>query len=118
MSEALTKQPTLAELKVAARVLLEEDPSLTVARYAHRMREATNLLDESIRQTQSGTRTHLDHLLARCRLDAEYIEVLQNLGLLPHQLGAAVVEKYEFRSSVGLWVDANPRTVDMFKVAE
>jgi hypothetical protein len=29
MTEALTKKPTLAELKVAARVLLEEDPSLT-----------------------------------------------------------------------------------------
>ena len=34
MTEALTKPLTLAELKVAARVLLEEDPSLTVARYA------------------------------------------------------------------------------------
>jgi len=34
MTEALTKQPTLAELRVAARVLLEEDPSLTAARYA------------------------------------------------------------------------------------
>ena len=103
MTEALTKPLTLAELKVAARVLLEEDPSLTVARYAHRMKEATNLLDESIHQTQSGTRIHLDHLLARCRLDAEYIEVLQKVGLLPHQLGAAVIEKYEFRSSVGMW---------------
>jgi hypothetical protein len=31
MSEALTKKPTLGELKEAARVLLEEDPSLTAA---------------------------------------------------------------------------------------
>jgi len=36
MTEALTKQPTLAELRVAARVLLDEDPSLTAARYGAR----------------------------------------------------------------------------------
>jgi len=113
MTEALTRQPTLAELKVAARVLLEEDPSLTAARYALRMQEAKDLLDESIRQSNVGTKTYLDHLVARCRLDAEYIEVLQNLGLLPHHLGAAVIEKYEFSSSVGMWADAT-RTVDMF----
>jgi hypothetical protein len=37
MSEALTKHRTLTELRVAARALLEEDPSLTAARYALRM---------------------------------------------------------------------------------
>ncbi len=62
MTEALTKQPTLAELKVAARVLLEEDPSLTAARYALRMQEAKDLLDESIRQSNIGTKAYLDHL--------------------------------------------------------
>jgi hypothetical protein len=113
MTKALTKQPTLAELKIAARALLEEDPSLTAARYALRMQEAKDLLDESIRQSNVGTKTYLDHLVARCRLDAEYIEVLQNLGLLPHHLGAALVEQYEFSSSVGIWADAT-RTVDMF----
>jgi hypothetical protein len=40
MTEALTKQPTLAELKFTARVLIEEDPSLTAARYALRMQQA------------------------------------------------------------------------------
>lgn len=101
MSEALTKQPALAELKLAARVLIEEGPSLTAARYAIRLQEAKDLLDESIRQSNIGTKTYLDHLMARCRLDAEYTEVLQNLGLLPHRLGAAVVEKYEFSTPVG-----------------
>ena len=67
MTEALTKQPALAELKVAARVLLEEDPSLMAARYSLRMQEAKDLLDESIRQSKSGTKTHLDHLVARLR---------------------------------------------------
>ena len=71
MTEALTKQPSVAELKVAARLLLEEDPSLTAARYALRMQEAKDLLDESLRQSNVGTRTYLDHLLARCRLDAD-----------------------------------------------
>jgi len=111
--ETLRGAHTLTELKVAARVLLEEDPSLTAARYALRMQEAKDLLDESIRQSNVGTKTYLDHLVARCRLDAEYIQTLQALGLLPHSLGAAVVEKYEFSSSVGMWTDAT-RTVDMF----
>lgn len=83
MTETLTKPLTLAEVKVAAHLLRQEDPALTVARYAHRMPEVTKQLDESIRQTQSGTRTHLDHMVARCRLDAEHIQVLQNLGTLP-----------------------------------
>jgi hypothetical protein len=118
MKDALTKQPTMPELKIAARVLLEEDPALTAARYALRMQEAKDLLDESICQSNVGTKTYLDHLVARCRLDAEYIQTLQNLGLLPHQLGTAVTEKYEFRSSVGLWSDASTRTVDMFNPTE
>jgi hypothetical protein len=114
MTQALIKQPTLAELQVAARVLLEEDPSLTAARYTLRMQEAKDLLDESLRQSNVGTKTYLDHVVARCRLDAEYIQTLQTLGLLPHQLGASVVEKYEFSSKVGMWVDASKRTVDLF----
>jgi hypothetical protein len=69
MTEALCKQPSLAELKVAARVLLEEDSSLTAAGYVLRMQNPKNLLDESIRQSNVGTKTYLDHLAARCRLD-------------------------------------------------
>jgi hypothetical protein len=49
MTQALIKQPTLADLQAAARVLLEEDPSLTAARYTLRMQEAKDLLDESLR---------------------------------------------------------------------
>jgi len=64
MSETLTKPPTLTELKVAARVLLEEDPSLTAARYALRMQEAKDLLDESIRQSNVGTKTYLAFITA------------------------------------------------------
>lgn len=113
MSEALTKHRTLTELRVAARALLEEDPSLTAARYALRMQEAKDLLDESIRQSNVGTKTYLDHLVARCRLDAEYIQTLQNLGLLPLQLGTSVQEKYEFKATVGLSPDSG-RRVNMF----
>jgi hypothetical protein len=113
MTEALTKKPTLAELKVAARVLQEEDPSLTAARYSLRMQEAKDLLDESLRRSNIGTRTYLDHLVARCRLDAEYIQTLQNLGLLPLQLGTSVQEKYEFKATVGLSPDSG-RRVNMF----
>jgi hypothetical protein len=120
MSEALIKQPTRAELQVAARVLLEEDPSLTAARYSLRMQEAKQLLDESIRQSKSGTKTHLDHLVARCRLDAEYIQTLQGLGLLPQSLGTSVREEYHFKATVGLMPDAannsrrlfDPPTID------
>ena len=114
MTEALTKQPTLAELKTAARVLLEEDPSLTAARYSLRMQEVKDLLDESIRQSKSGTKTHLDHLVARCRLDAEYIQTLQALGLLPHSLGTAVREEYHFKATVGLMDPQSRRDINMF----
>jgi hypothetical protein len=114
MTEALTKKPTLAELKVAARVLLEEDPSLTAARYSLRMQEAKDLLDESIRQSKSGTKTYLDHLVARCRLDAEYIQTLQALGLLPHSLGTAVREEYHFKATVGLMDPQSGRDINMF----
>ena len=116
MSEALAKQPTLAELKIAARVLLEEDPSLTAARYSLRMQEVKDLLDESIRQSKSGTKTHLDHLVARCRLDGEYITTLQALGLLPHSLGTAVREEYHFTATVGLMDQSKRRDVNMFTI--
>jgi hypothetical protein len=113
MTQALMKQPTLADLKLAARTLLEEDPALTAARFSLRMKEAKALLDESLHQSNIGTKTYLDHIVARCRLDADYITTLQTLGLLPHQLGASVVEKYEFKSKVGMWIDGT-RRVDMF----
>src|SRR6266576_171929 len=115
MTEALTKQPTLTELKLAARVLLEEDPSLTAARYSIRMQEAKDLLDESIRQSNVGTKTYLDHLVARCRLDAEYIQTLQNLGLLPLQLGTSVQEKYECKATSGRMDPQSRRDINMFK---
>jgi hypothetical protein len=67
----------MAELKVAARVLLEEDPSLTAARNTFRIQEAQDLLDESLRQSNIGTKTYLDHIVARCRLDTDYITTLQ-----------------------------------------
>ena len=116
MTEALTKQPTLAELKAAARVLLDEDPSLTAARYSLRMQEAKDLLDESIRQSKCGTKTHLDHLVARCRLDAEYIQTLQKLGLLPLQLGISVQEKYEFKATSGLMDSQSRQDINMFTI--
>jgi len=96
LSETLTKQPTLGDLKLAG-----------------------SLLDESIRQSKSGTKTHLDHLVARCRLDVAYIQTLQKLGLLPLHLGISVQEKYEFKATSGLmdqsrrrYININPKTID------
>jgi hypothetical protein len=119
MTEALTKQPTLAELKVAARVLLEEDPSLVAAQFSLRHQETIRLIDEAILQAKAGTATYLNHLIARCRLDTEYIQTLQALGILPHSLGAAVREEYHFKATVGLIdLQSGRRDINMFKTID
>jgi hypothetical protein len=99
MTEALTKQPTLAELKVAAHVLLEEGPSLVAGHYRLRHQETIRLLLP--------------------RLDTEYIQTMQALGILPHSLGAAVREEYHFKASVGLIdLQSKRRDINMFKTID
>ena len=62
MSEALTKQHTLAELKTTAQLLLDEDVFLVAAKYHLRHEQTMRLLDAALAEARPGTHTYLQHI--------------------------------------------------------
>lgn len=65
-------------------------------------------VEKSAAAASIGGRTYLDHQLALWKLQNEYITRLQDLGILPKELGNMTVEKYEFTASVGLESKGRP----------
>jgi hypothetical protein len=62
----MTKQPTLAELKVAAHVLLEEGPSLVAGHYSLRHQETIRLLLMNRLLRQDHIHIHLHIPVRKC----------------------------------------------------
>jgi hypothetical protein len=81
---------------------LLEDSRALAARFQIMHEQTMRELDEALKEARIGTATYLNHLIAREKLEANYISTLMELGLITRAPANYYVEKFEFKSTVGL----------------
>jgi len=57
-------------------------------------------LEQSMVETQPGSRAHLDHIAALAALDRKYREERSDRGLDPQNLGTVAQTRYVFRATI------------------
>jgi hypothetical protein len=103
MNEALTVSTTRLQ---NVESLLDEDASVLAAKY-HVMHEQTmQQLNDALAEAKIGTATYLNHLIAREKLEANYLSTLMDLGLIRRAPVNYNVERFDFKATVGLMPDA------------
>jgi len=69
-------------------------------------------VENSARKAKLGQMTYLEHQKTLFRMQQDYVKGLQDLGVLPKDLGTMHVTRFDFQASVGL--DATGRPMSMY----
>lgn len=89
--------------KAKARLKTEiGDAVLAVARLQASYERRIEQLNKDMLAAKPGTKTRLDYLRALGREEREHAQLLMDFGVYPKSLGVTVIDKYEFKSHVGL----------------
>lgn len=98
--------------------LLQEDASVLAAKYREMHKQTMEQLNDALAQAKAGTSTYLNYLVAREKLEANYLSTLMDLGMITRAPINYNVERFDFRATVGLMPDAAQRRTPPFIDAE
>lgn len=90
------------------------DPTVIVADLLIMRDDLLTELRKSMKSTTLGTRSRLDHLLAIKSINIDTVKALQDLGVLPKELGHLQTENYDFKAYVIKDAQVVTRRLDMF----
>ena len=104
---------TTRSYKATARRVLQEDVDTTVGRLTVVHERHMALLEDALTRVTPGSKLFLDTVKALERMENEFTELMQGLGVLPKNLGNSTVTKFEFSTHSGL-MEPSERSVDQF----
>jgi len=101
-----------------AKLIREDDIGLVIADIALTFERQVQDIERSKNKSQIGSRTYLEHCRAIARMQVERVQLLQELGFYPKNLGNMTVNKFEYRAVVTKDGSVDTRRVDMGDVIE
>jgi hypothetical protein len=88
--------------EAVAEEVKDEDVGLILADLRLCFNKVMRNIEKSAQKAKLGTMTYLEHQKSSFKLQQDYVKGLQDLGVLPKDLGTLHVEKFQFTASVGM----------------
>jgi hypothetical protein len=98
--------------EAVAEEIKEEDVGLILADLRLCFEKTIRNIEKSAHKAKLGSANYLEHQKSLFKMQQDYVKGLQDLGVLPKELGTLHVDKFEFKASVGL--EAAGRPVNMY----
>jgi hypothetical protein len=100
VSERQIRDDKLRLRQERAKLVKEEDVGLVIADIALAFENQLRDIETSKRKAKLGSGHYLNHCKTVCELIVKKIQVLQELGYLPKNLGQMTHTKYEYKATV------------------
>lgn len=96
-----------------AKLIKEDDIGLVISDIVMCLENQVRDIERSKGKASAGTKAYLDHCRAIFNMKLESVKALQELGYYPRNLGNMVVEKFEYRATVGRDGSVDTRPVNL-----
>ena len=96
-----------------AKDVREDDPMLVVADLVMSFEKAIREVERSMAKCKLGSRTYLEHASKLFRMQLDKVKALQDLAVLPKNLGNLSVTKYSYAAYVGRDGSVETRPTDL-----
>jgi hypothetical protein len=113
VNEAMIRQDFKKIREEKAKLVKEDDIGLVIADIALTFERQVIDIERSKKKCELGSRAYMDHCRAIARMQVDRVELLQNLGYYPKNLGNMTIDKFEYKSVVTKDGSVDTRRVDM-----
>jgi hypothetical protein len=113
VGEAMIRQDFKKIREEKAKLIKEDDIGLVIADIALTFERQVIDIERSKRECKLGSRAYLEHCRAIARMQVDRVELLQNLGFYPKNLGNMTIDKFEYKAIVTEDGSVDTRRVDM-----